>query len=136
MSLVINDVVKMEWQSEGWLQTSAKRGKSIFIFASQKYQSTTHGEVSVFFAPTTAFLMVDGDGTPWSAESLIPIIKKEYTSSFPFDYEEYTAIIDSGEEECSVSVLEKYGLVDAKEDIEARMRDIMPYSEESIINLG
>ena len=35
--IVENNVVKMEWSKDGWLQTSAKKGKPTFILASKDY---------------------------------------------------------------------------------------------------
>lgn len=137
--IVENNIVKMEWQKDGWLETSSKKKPSAFIFASQKYDSTVKGEVTVFFTPLTAFLFISDAGTAdedmWNAEELIPVIKGNLSGNFPFDLEEYVAVIDSGEDKCLTSVLEKYGIVDAKEDIEARMRDIRPYGDEKIITL-
>ena len=71
----------------------------------------------------------------WNAKELAGIMKKGFSDYFPYNYEEYVAVIDSGEENCIASVLERYGIVDAKEDIEARMRDIKPFGYEKIINL-
>lgn len=137
--IVENNIVKMEWQKDGWLQTSSKKKPSAFIFASQTYPSTVKGEVTVFFTSLTAFLFVSDAGTDdedmWNAEELISAIKGNLTGNFPFDLDEYVAVIDSGEDNCIMSVLERYGIVDAKEDIEARMLDIRPYGFEQTVTL-
>lgn len=135
MSLVINDIVKMEWQKEGWLQTASRKGKkSTFIMASQNYESTKYGTLSVCFTSTTAFLFVDGAGTPemdiWSAEDLIATLKEDMPGNFPYSIEQYTPIIASGEGSCIEGVLEEYGLEAYKSDIERRMMDIAPFGYE------
>lgn len=139
--IVENNVVKMEWEKDGWLQTSAKKGKkSTFILASQKYESTNKGEISVIFTASTAFLFVDGAGTAdediWTAEDLIATVKSDMPGNFPYSLEQYVPVIDSGEEECKASVLEEYGLVAFKEDIEARMKDVAPFGFEEDLKLG
>ena len=137
---VVNDVVKLgDWEKSGWLQTSAKKGRSTFIFGSKKYASTNKEEVTVFFTSNTAFLVISNAHTEdedlWSAEEFIPVIKSSITGNFPFDMEEYVAVIDSGEDECLATILEEYGIVEHKEDIEAHLRDVRPYGEETDINL-
>lgn len=139
--IVENNVVKMEWEKDGWLQTSAKKGKkSTFILASKKYDSSNKGEISVIFTASTAFLFVDGAGTAdediWTAEDLIATVKSDMPGNFPYSLEQYVAVIDSGEEECKMSVLEEYGLVAYKKDIEARMKDIAPFGFEEDLKLG
>lgn len=135
MSLVVNDIVKMEWQKELWLQTVARKGKkSAFVMCAQKYQSSKYGELSVIFTPTTAFLFVDGAGTAemdiWTAEDLIATLKEDLPGNFPYCLEQYVPIIASGEDECSGSVLETYGLTAHKADIEKRLADIDPFGYE------
>lgn len=130
--LVVNNIVKMEWQKSGWLQTSSAKGKRpVFIFASHVYDSSIPelGKVTVYFTATTAFLIESDEGL-WSAEELIPVVKKDFGGTFPYDLDEYVPIIYSGEEDCSVSVLEKYGLLEHQKDIEARMKDVAPYGVE------
>lgn len=136
MSLVINDTVKMEWQKEGWLQTASRKGKkSTFIMASQNYESTKYGTVSVIFTSSTAFLFVDDKGTAnmdiWSAEDLIETLKDDLPGNFPYSLEQYEPIIASGEDHCIQDVLEEYGLEAYKGDIERRMKDIAPFGFET-----
>ena len=135
MSLVINDIVKMEWQKEGWLQTASRKGKkSTFIMASQSYESSKYGTISVCFTATTAFLFVDGAGTAemdiWTAEDLIATLKDDMPGNFPYSLEQYVPIIASGEDTCIESVLAEYGLEQYKGDIERRMTDIAPFGYE------
>lgn len=136
MDLVINDTVKLEWQKSGWLQTAARKGKKpTFIMASQSYESTKHGTLSVCFTATTAFLFVDGAGTAdmdiWSAEDLIATLKEDMPGNFPYSLEQYVPIIASGEDTCLEGVLEEYGLEAHKEDIERRMKDVAPFGYET-----
>ena len=134
--IVENNVVHMEWQQSGWLETSTRKGKkpAVFIFASQTYPSTVHGEVTVFFTAHTAFVIESDEGL-WSAEEFIPVVKGNMGGNFPYDLDEYVSIIDSGGTSCKQAVLEKYGIVDAKEDIEARLNDVSPYGIETDYNL-
>lgn len=136
MDLVINDTVKLEWQKAGWLQTAARKGKKpTFIMASQNYESTKYGTLSVCFTATTAFLFVDGAGTSemdiWSAEDLIATLKEDMPGNFPYSLEQYVPIIASGEDNCLEGVLEEYGLEAHKEDIERRMKDVAPFGYET-----
>lgn len=135
MSLVVNDTVKMEWQKEGWLQTSARKGKkATFIMASQDYESSKYGKVSVCFTATTAFLFVDGPGEAdmdiWSAEDLIATLKDDMPGNFPYSLEQYVPLISSGEFVCIEATLAEYGLEAYKGDIERRMKDIAPFGYE------
>lgn len=134
MGLVTNNVVKMEWEKSGWLQTSARNGKkSVFIMASRDYETEHFGTVSVIFRPDTAFLFIDEAGTPdediWSARDLMASLKEEVPGGFPVMCEQYVPIIESGETECDEVTLETYGLLEYKEDIERRLEDIAPYGE-------
>ena len=136
MSLVVNDIVKMEWQTEGWLQTSARKGrKPTFIIASQDYESTKYGKISVFFNATTAFLFIDDAGTDsqdiWNAQELIAALKEDLPGDFPYTTDQYVPIIASGEANCIDETLEEYGLTEYKADIERRMKDIAPFGYET-----
>jgi hypothetical protein len=136
MAIVENNVVKMEWDKSGWLQTSARGGKQpVFILASKDYESKTHGTLSVIFTAETAFLFIDDAGTDdediWTAQDLISTIKSDMPGYFPYSLNQYTPIINSGEAECNMDVLEKYGLTEYKDDIEKRQMDIAPYGYET-----
>ena len=141
-SLVENDIVKLEWEKKNWLQKKGRdKDHPCFRVAGQYYESDNgFGRVPVLFVATTAFLFVDNGGDEkddlWSIDEVISYLKKEDTSSFPYDCENYLPIIESGENECLVSVLEKYGITQFKEDIEARKKDIEPYGEEEIVEMG
>lgn len=133
--IVENNTVKMEWSKDGWLQTSAKKGKTpTFILASKDYTNKDGVVISVIFTATTAFVFADDFGGEnediWKASELIDTIKSDMPGDFPYTLEQYVAIIDSGEASCRMSVLEKLGLVEYKEDIEARMIDIAPFGYE------
>lgn len=130
--LVVNNTVKMEWLKRGWLQTSARGGKAVFICASKEYE-TANGPVTVYFTATTSFLIESDEGL-WSADEFYPVIKKNLPGDFPYNLEEYVVIIPSGERECDVDALEKYGLTEYKDDIEARQGDIAPYGYEKTFN--
>lgn len=133
--------LKMPWEKSGWLQTSSKRGNGVFIFASHDYKSTREdlGTVSVFFVPDTAFPFISNYGScdedMWSAAELIAAMKKERQGNFPHAMEEYVPVIASGETECTLGILEEYGLLDYKDDIEARLQDIVPFGYEEDVTL-
>ena len=138
MSTVVNDVVKMEWSEEGWLQSAAtKKGAGVFFFASKVYPSTTKGEVTVFFNPDTAYIFASdahtADEDLWNAAEVKAIIK-DVLGDFPYRNQEYVPIIASGLHVCSQEYLEEYGIVEFKADIEARLRDIEPYGYEFVVD--
>lgn len=138
--IVENNTVKMEWEKDCWLQTSAKSGKTpTFILAAKNYTNTKGREISVIFTATTAFVFADDFGTAnediWTAGELISTIKSDMPGDFPYTLEQYVPIIDSGESDCKVSVLEKLGLMEYKEDIEARMMDIAPFGYETDLKM-
>lgn len=140
MGFVENNIVKMQWDKAGWLQPKVKKTKKeVFVFGSQTYASTNgKGTVTVFFVPDSAFIFVDNRGADdediWTAEDLIDYYKSEPTSDFSM-FEQYAPIIASGELECYASVLEEFGLVDYKADIEARLNDVRPYGEEEDVRM-
>lgn len=134
--IVENNVVKMEWDKDGWLQTSSKGGKkSVFILASKDYVNANGDTISVIFTATTAFVFADDFGGEdediWTASDLITTIKSDMPGNFPYNLEQYIPIIDSGEDTCKMGILETLGLVDYKDDIEARMKDVQPYGYET-----
>lgn len=127
---VVNNEVKMQWLKSGWYQRKS-RGKTpgAFVFASQTYPSAKGEDITVFFTATTAFLIVSDEGA-WNAKEFLSAVRDDIGGSFPYDLEEYVPVIESGEEFCKDFVLEEWGIMDAKADIEARLRDIAPYGEE------
>lgn len=138
--IVENNIVKMEWDKDGWLQTSAKKGKkSTFILASENYVNKDGVEISVIFTATTAFVFADDFDSEnrdiWSAEDLITTIKSDMPGNFPYGLNQYVAIIESGEDNCKLSVLETLGLTEYKDDIEARMKDIQPFGYEEDLKM-
>ena len=139
MECVVNDIVKMKWSEEGWMQmpTTEEDGalqEGVFMFASQVYATKQLGEVTVFFTPGTAFVFVSDLGEEdehiWTAMELGRVIKDHFGDTFPVQYEEYYPIIDTGEEECMDEALEMFDLVPFKSDIEQRLADIAPYGYE------
>lgn len=130
MSFVVNDVVTMEWEKSLWLQSKASAGKkSVFMCACNKYENDEGEEIPVFFVATTAFIMEDEDGI-YSFSDVKDLVKKEYSSSFPEMYEDYTPICTMPECQCDMEVLERLGLTEHAEDIQKRLMDIAPYGED------
>lgn len=140
MAIVENNIVKMEWEKSGWLATKGRGGsQGAFIFASKDYQSARGCTISVFFTSDTAFIWANdahtADEDIWNSADLKDWCKSNLDGSFPHQYDEYVAVIDSGEMTANDEILEEYGLMEFKADIEARMRDIAPFGDEKIIEM-
>ena len=139
MALVENNVVKMDWEKTGWLQTK----KGIFVIASKVFDSTLGFPITVFFRPDTAFVWCeddeDGDVDEDSfvnAKDLKSWLKDgNFDEAFPDSYDEYLPIIDSGFSKCNPNVLAKLGLDEFAEEIAKRMADVAPYDEESEVQM-
>lgn len=131
MELVVNDVVKMEWDKAGWLQTVPKQGKKpVFIFASKVYDSTKAGKITLFFAKGSVFVMSDDEGY-YSAKDMAKAIKDlKDMDDFPFYMDGYDPIIDEDEDEANADALAAYGLEAYEDDINKRYEDILPYTLE------
>lgn len=130
---VENDVVKMEWETDLWLQTTSRgKRKPIFIMCAKNYE-TDNGTVSVNFCPETCFVFGDNifeEGQDlWSAEDLIGTIKADMPGNFPYGLEQYVPL-HNADSSLNVVTLEKLGLLPYKEDIEKRFQDILQYGEE------
>lgn len=135
MGKVINEIVKMDWEQSGWLQTKGAKGKQgTFIFASKMYPSTVKGvEIPVFFTTGDAFLWVDDAGATdediWSVEDLKDWCKTEYSSAFPYNYDQYISLTDA-DGIASEAELEEWGIAEFKEDIEKRLADLGGFGQE------
>lgn len=129
MSKVVNSVVKMEWESNRFLQSKAskKTGDGVFFFACKDYQ-TEKGLVPVFFNPYHAWVHFDEDGL-FYFEDLKQHVTKTQDNTFPETAEEYHPILNIGED-FDMELVEKYGLEPFMDDIRARLDDIAPYGEE------
>lgn len=135
MAKVVNNIVKMDWEKEGWLQTKASRGnQGTFIMASKEYENEDGKTIPVIFNSETAFIWGNDIGSDeediWDVSELRSWLKGAYDSAFPESYDEYFPIIPSGSLEAIDSVLEQFGLTAHKADIEARLKDLLPYNEE------
>lgn len=133
MALVSNSIVKMDWEKSGWLQTKASsKGSAKFIFASKEYFSNKlNAKIAVFFRSDCAWIWADaGTDDTWSVAELKDWAKTNVDGSFPHMYSEFIPVIESGDVDCEMAVLERFGLVEYKDDIEARLRDIKPYGFE------
>lgn len=139
MAVVENNVVKMEWDKSGWVQTKGTGGKpGAFIFASKEFASDTKGTVTVFFNPFTAFIWASDAHTDeedlWNAAELKGWLKENLDGSFPDNWDECVPVIAYGGTDADVAILEEYGLTAYKEEIEARLRDVAPFGEEKVVN--
>ena len=135
MAQVINDVVKMDWEKDGWLQTKGKGGKpGTFIIASKEYTNSDGEPVLVLFNSTTAFIWGDNVGTDnedrWEFSEIKSWLKTNFDSYFPASYDEYYPLIEIGSVVANPAALERYKLTEYKDDIESRLKDLLPYGEE------
>lgn len=133
MSLVKDNVVKMDWEANDCLYTKGGKFGKTFIFASKEY-STSQGSITVFFNCDTAFLWASDPNTEdedlWNAKELKSVLKKNISEAFPVNYAEYVPVIEYGDTEVIQEVVEKYGLEDYVDDIKARLEDVSGYAKE------
>lgn len=130
---VVDNVVKMEWDSSKALYTKGGKLGRTFIFASKDYE-TSVGTVTVFFNCYTAFIWASDAGTEdedrWNASELKSWVKDNLDDAFPMNYGEYIPIIEYGSREVKQEVIDKYDLGSFVDDILARLKDVEPYSDE------
>lgn len=136
MGLVVNDVVKMEWDEAGWVQTKVKKDKKVvFVMASKEYQSSLGRTIPVFFNGNDAFLWIsDADSSNpdvWSVSELVAWVKDEYSSRFPHQYDEFIGL-DLDDDNLNMEVLAKWGLTEYADDISARIKDLLFYGKETL----
>lgn len=134
MGFVVNNVVKMRWDEKGFIAPKVKNsGKVRFMLAIEEYKNKDGETVPVFFTTDSAFMFVEGYGTPtekvWSLTEMRDWVISVRDTSYHL-YDEYAPVIASGESECIANVLEKYGIEEWKSDIEKRLDDIRPYGYE------
>lgn len=140
MGLVINDMVKMEWQEDLWLQTKGRNGKTgAFVYCTKEYTKADGTVIPVHFNAECAFMWDEEPDkeTPdlWTAAELRDFVKKERDGAFPNNFDQFVALISNGDEDCKEDVLKRYGLEEFKADIEARRKDLMPFAVETIITM-
>lgn len=134
MGFVVNNVVKMKWDERGFIAPKVKNsGKVRFMLAIQEYKNKDGETIPVFFTTDSAFMFVEGYGTPeekvWSLTEMRDWVIDVRDTSYHL-YDEYAPVILSGESECIANVLEKYGIEEYASDIEMRLDDIRPYGYE------
>lgn len=135
MLCVKNDVVKMDWEVEGFIENRYCG----FIGAVHDY----HG-VAVVFEEGVVYTMIDEEG-PLDLKSIVKLIKESYnikkgkepsvTREYDMDeYEEYVLLV-SGEDTMDGNI-KKAGLTDADvQDIMLRIQDLAPYYAETIVDM-
>lgn len=129
MSLVVNNIVKMEWEQKRWLQSKAGKGKNpVFIFACKDYEAEDGTIVPVFFNDSFAWIHADEEGT-FSFDELKESVKNDYDESFPEAYSEFQPLFDVENGEFDEELLEEYGIGAYADDIKARVFDLKPYGE-------
>ena len=138
MSLLKDNVVKMDWETDDCLFTKGGKFGKTFIFASKEY-STPKGNITVFFTCDTAFLWASDPNTEdedlWNAKELKSVLKKNISEAFPVNFREYVPLIEYGATEVLEEVVDKYGLGKHVEDIKKRLEDVSGYAEEKTAQL-
>lgn len=133
---VVNNSVKMNWVKSKFLLARKKKGtkgEDYLIFAAVDYPSATKGNITVFFNPSMAWLWItdahESTEDIWNSDELKSWISEpeNYTDHFPASWDECVALVSDGEEISNEALLEEYGLLEYKSDIEARVRDLYPY---------
>lgn len=126
MALLVNDVVKMEWEKSLCLTKG-----DVLYFAGKMYKSSKYGDIIVGFNPYNAFIIRDGDEDTTDDFWEFKDIKKD-VKDCPHDYDSadtYVTLLTSwGEMTVDDAKLEEYGLTEFKADIEARRKDIAQYA--------
>lgn len=125
MGLVVNDIVKMEWDDKYWLQGKAAGDRTFFIFACKNYE-TSKGTIPVFFNAFNAWVFSDDEGL-WTFEDARDFITENYDEAYPNSYEGYEPIFEMYDESVDVAdklTVEKYDLKEHLPDILARLQDL------------
>lgn len=138
MSLVVNDTVKMEWESNRWLQSKGEKGKpGVFLFACKEYE-TDKGVIPVFFNAYVAWVHYDEEGTFSFDEVKANVTGADYDTAFPEMYAECKVILRLGEtaEQADMRYVEQFGLQNVLDDIVARLDDLEPYGVEKDVPLS
>lgn len=119
MKVVQNDMVAMDWDAAGFVETK----KAGFISAVHRY-----GDVAVAFRDGKVYTHVMEDNSVISFANLVDSIKtahKQKDGDYPAFYEDYAEIYDGLE--FHESTLEFLGIAEYKEDILARLEDLSGY---------
>ena len=132
MALIKNNVVKMPWEADGFLESRTKG----FISAIAVYEGSK-GEVAVMFEHGRAFVMFqsEDDDAPMTKTELVKAakaaFKEEYSS---YDYYEDNVVELANTGSYRENLLSAYGLGEEDgEDMVNRLKDLSSYWEEIII---
>lgn len=123
MKLVKNDMVNMQWDADGYVETKS-RG---FISAVHQYDGA-NGKVAVAFRDGKIYTCIDEDGDVIGFTDLVKEIKqavKDKDSSYPAFYDDYAELFDG--EEFAESTLNYLGIADEKQDMLDRLEDLGGY---------
>lgn len=120
MKVVQNNMVEMEWDADGFIETK----RLGFISAVHRY-----GEVAVAFRDGKVYTHIDADnGGVISFKDLVRSIKgavKEKDADYPYFYEDYAEIYDG--KDFVDGTLNFLGIEDCKEDMLSRLEDLSGY---------
>lgn len=119
MKIVQNNVVEMDWNADGFIETK----KLGFISAVHNY-----GNVPVAFRDGKVYTHVDETGDIISFKDLVNTIKaavKEKDADYPYFYEDYAEIFDG--ESFADGTLRYLGIEEYKSDMLNRLEDLSGY---------
>lgn len=119
MKIVQNNMVEMDWDADGFIETK----KLGFISAVHVY-----GGVAVAFRDGKVYTHIDDEGGVISFKDMVSTIKiavKEKDVDYPYFYEDYAEIFDG--QEFDEGVVNLLGLADSITDISNRLEDLSGY---------
>lgn len=119
MKIVKNNMVEMDWDADGFIETK----KLGFISAVHRY-----GNIAVAFRDGKIYTHIDDCGETIDFNSLVGVIKdavKTKDDDYPYFYEDYAEIYDGVE--FDESILNLLGIAEYKEDMEDRLNDLSGY---------
>lgn len=119
MKVVKNNVVKMDWDADGFVETKS-RG---FISAVHLYN-----DKAVAFRDGKIYTHISDDGEVIGFQDLVGEIKgavKSKDGDYPYFYADYAEIFDG--KEFSEPILSSLGIAEYKDDMLARLKDLDDY---------
>lgn len=133
MGIVVNDIVKMEWQENRFLQVKGTGKEKVFVLSCVDYQ-TPKGVVPVFFNPEIAWILEDDHGL-FEFADVKDYLSNENDPMFPESMNECYILANVQGEIVNEEKIQKWGLEEYKADIMKRIKDVAPYAEEKEVQI-
>ena len=133
--LVKNNTVKMEWNKDEFLTKKNQAIGECFIAAWRHYQTVNGADALIAFRPGVAYAWGSLEDFPNNIvpmKSQISAIKAHAKDpSFPNEFDEFLPVALIQETGFAINPAVKEQFTDDQwKDIEARVNDLLPYSEE------